>query len=55
MLPIHNNKILLQRSIENERWFLPGGRAEHFEDASKTIEREICEEYAVPIIDKRLV
>jgi 8-oxo-dGTP pyrophosphatase MutT (NUDIX family) len=52
---IHNNKILLQRAIENKRWFLPGGRAEHFEDASKTIEREISEEYATPIIDKRLV
>ncbi|MEK3910666.1 NUDIX hydrolase [Paenibacillus sp. FSL H7-0331] len=52
---INNNKILLQRSIENQRWFLPGGRAEFFEDAGGTIEREIWEEFAVSVIDKKLV
>jgi 8-oxo-dGTP pyrophosphatase MutT (NUDIX family) len=54
-LIIHNNKILLQRAIENQRWFLPGGRAEFFENAGETIEREIREEFAVSVIDKKLV
>ncbi|MCU6793782.1 NUDIX domain-containing protein [Paenibacillus sp. WQ 127069] len=52
---LHNNKILLQRAIENEKWFLPGGRAEFFENAGTTIEWEIMEEFAVPVVDKKLV
>lgn len=52
---IHNNKILMQRAKDNNRWFIPGGRVEFDETAEKAIEREMMEEFGVPIIDKKLV
>ncbi|XEC96620.1 NUDIX hydrolase [Paenibacillus tarimensis] len=52
---IHNDKILMQRTEDNNLWFIPGGRVEFDETAEKTIEREMMEEFGVPIIHKKLI
>lgn len=41
----HNGKVLFQRSIDSENWFLPGGRVEHFESTEATLKRELMEEF----------
>ncbi|UVI28024.1 NUDIX hydrolase [Paenibacillus spongiae] len=52
---LYHNKILLQRASANERWFIPGGRVEFGETAEQTIDREMLEEFGVPILEKKLV
>ncbi len=51
---LFNEKVLLQRSSHNDLWFIPGGRVEFFESAETTIEREMIEEFDVPILYKKL-
>ena len=41
----HNGKVLFQRPIDSENWFLPGGRVEHFESTEETLKRELMEEF----------
>lgn len=52
---IHNKKILLQKSTNDNVWFIPGGRVEFDEVAEITIEREMVEEFGVSIKDKKLI
>ncbi|WP_251009751.1 NUDIX domain-containing protein [Bacillus sp. ISL-39] len=40
----HNGKVLFQRPVNSENWFLPGGRVEHFESTEETLKRELIEE-----------
>ncbi|MBP1995055.1 NUDIX hydrolase [Paenibacillus eucommiae] len=52
---LHNNKVLLQRLVNEHAWFIPGGRVEFNEAAEQTIEREMLEEFDVSILDRRMV
>lgn len=52
---IHNKRILLQRAIDSQIWFIPGGRVEFGESAVETVDREMIEEFGVEIIKKKLV
>jgi len=52
---IHENKVLIQRISNDTLWFIPGGRVEFNEPAEETIEREMREEYAISISNKKLV
>ncbi|CAM3872620.1 NUDIX hydrolase [Mesobacillus thioparans] len=42
---IQNEKVLFQRPVNSESWFLPGGRVEHFESTEETLKRELIEEF----------
>ncbi|MCM3124452.1 MULTISPECIES: NUDIX domain-containing protein [unclassified Mesobacillus] len=39
-----NGKVLFQRPVNSDNWFLPGGRVEHFESTEETLKRELMGE-----------
>lgn len=45
----HNGKVLFQRPVDSENWFLPGGRVEHFESSEATLKRELMEEFSLKV------
>ncbi|MEH7444902.1 NUDIX domain-containing protein [Bacillus sp. JJ1122] len=45
----HNGKVLFQRPVNSENWFLPGGRVEHFESTDATLKRELIEEFDLKV------
>lgn len=51
----HNNKLLVMKDHEDERYYLPGGRAHVNEDSVETIKREFREELKIEINVNRLV
>ncbi|MBT2680505.1 NUDIX domain-containing protein [Bacillus sp. ISL-35] len=44
-----NGKVLFQRPVNSENWFLPGGRVEHFESTEETLKRELIEEFNLKV------
>jgi len=50
----HNGKVLFQRPVNSENWFLPGGRVEHFESTEETLKRELVEEFDLKIDHMKL-
>ncbi|SFL34636.1 NUDIX domain-containing protein [Paenibacillus sp. 1_12] len=52
---VHNGKVLLQRDTSDQVWYIPGGRVEFDESAEEAIEREMLEEFNVPIVNKKLI
>ena len=47
---LHDGFLLLHRAAPDEYWALPGGRVEILESAAATVEREMLEELAEPVI-----
>jgi 8-oxo-dGTP pyrophosphatase MutT (NUDIX family) len=45
----HNGKVLFQRPVNSENWYLPGGRVEHFESTDATLKRELVEEFDLKV------
>jgi 8-oxo-dGTP pyrophosphatase MutT (NUDIX family) len=52
---IHNNKVLLQRPVSDDIWFLPGGRVEFFEQSEDALNREMIEELNVRVEKHKLI
>lgn len=52
---IKNNKILLQKRVDNNLWSLPGGKMEAGEDIQHTIIREVYEETGYYVVVKKLI
>ncbi len=52
---IDNGRVLLQKNVNDEYWFLPGGRAEFLETAIQSLEREMREELDVDVNVGRLL
>jgi 8-oxo-dGTP pyrophosphatase MutT (NUDIX family) len=52
---IHNGRVLLNGAIEEDFWFLPGGRAEMTEPAQETLRREMREELGTNVEVERLL
>ncbi|GAM12904.1 NUDIX hydrolase [Mesobacillus selenatarsenatis] len=50
----HNGKVLFQRPVNSEKWFLPGGRVEHFESTEETLKRELMEEFSLQVDHMKL-
>ncbi|MFW9972887.1 MAG: NUDIX hydrolase, partial [Candidatus Odinarchaeota archaeon] len=46
---IHNNKVLVHKSIHDDFWSLPGGRCEFLELSKDALIREMIEEIGVKI------
>ncbi len=51
---IHNGKVLFQRLVNSENWFLPGGRVGHFESTEETLKRELIEEFNLKVDHMKL-
>ncbi|WP_226086653.1 NUDIX hydrolase [Mesobacillus sp. S13] len=45
----HKGRVLFQRPVDSENWFLPGGRVEHFESTEETLKRELMEEFNLEV------
>jgi ADP-ribose pyrophosphatase YjhB (NUDIX family) len=52
---LHNDHLLVQRSVNETYWALPGGRAEIGESSEQTIIREMREEIGREVSIKRLL
>lgn len=52
---LYNNKVLFQRSKEEDYWFMPGGRVEFHEAAEESLKREMLEEFNTEVTVSRLV
>jgi 8-oxo-dGTP pyrophosphatase MutT (NUDIX family) len=50
----HNGRVLFQRPVQSENWFLPGGRVEHFESTEETLKRELMEEFSLQVDHMKL-
>ncbi|OLQ81343.1 NTP pyrophosphohydrolase [Photobacterium proteolyticum] len=50
---IHDNHVLLHRTVGDSFWALPGGRVEFFENSDTTLNRELFEELGVTAVVKR--
>ncbi|WP_249745579.1 NUDIX hydrolase [Mesobacillus boroniphilus] len=49
-----NGRVLFQRSVNSENWFLPGGRVEYFESTEVTLKRELMEEFNLKVDHMKL-
>src|SRR5690554_2747265 len=54
-ITIHNNRVLFQRSMDRDYWFIPGGRVEFHETAEESLKREMIEEFDVEIFNCKLL
>jgi ADP-ribose pyrophosphatase YjhB (NUDIX family) len=52
---LHRGRVLLHKSVDDDFWCLPGGRAELRETASATLRREMLEELDVQVQIERLL
>jgi 8-oxo-dGTP pyrophosphatase MutT (NUDIX family) len=52
---VHDDRVLLVRSRDNGRWFLPGGLQELGETVAETAVREVREELGVTLVPGRLM
>jgi 8-oxo-dGTP pyrophosphatase MutT (NUDIX family) len=52
---LRGGQVLIHRSVDDDFWCLPGGRAEFGECASATLHREILEELGVEVEVERLL
>jgi 8-oxo-dGTP pyrophosphatase MutT (NUDIX family) len=52
---VHDDRVLLVRSRDNDRWFLPGGLQELDETVAETAVREVREELGVTLAPGRLL
>lgn len=50
---VHNNKLLAQKNVKTNEYYLPGGRINYGESSEEAIIREIREELGVTVIDYR--
>lgn len=48
---VHNNKLLAQKNVKTNEYYLPGGRINYGESSEEAIKREIREELGVTVID----
>jgi ADP-ribose pyrophosphatase YjhB (NUDIX family) len=54
-IALHRGRVLLHKSVDDEFWALPGGRAEFRETASATLRREMAEELGIEVEVDRLL
>jgi ADP-ribose pyrophosphatase YjhB (NUDIX family) len=52
---INNDKILLNRLLNETYWFIPGGRVEGGEDSAKALSREMMEELNENVIIENML
>ncbi|MBL0388320.1 NUDIX domain-containing protein [Tumebacillus sp. ITR2] len=52
---IHNGRVLFQKPVELDLWFLPGGRVEYYETAEVALRREMMEEFGVEVVSSQLL
>lgn len=50
---VHNNKLLAQKNVKTNEYYLPGGRINYGESSEEAIVREMQEELGVDITDYR--
>lgn len=50
---VHNNKLLAQKNVKTNEYYLPGGRINYGESSEEAIIREMQEELGVDITDYR--
>lgn len=48
---VHNNKLLAQKNVKTNEYYLPGGRINYGESSEEAIKREIREELGVTVTD----
>ncbi len=48
---VHNNKLLAQKNVKTNEYYLPGGRINYGESSEEAVIREIAEELGVTITD----
>lgn len=48
---VHNNKLLAQKNVKTNEYYLPGGRINYGESSEEAIIREIREELGVTVTD----
>jgi 8-oxo-dGTP pyrophosphatase MutT (NUDIX family) len=52
---LNGDKVLLQKPIHDEQWFLPGGRVEFSESAENALKRELIEELDIHDVECKLI
>lgn len=48
---VHNNKLLAQKNVKTNEYYLPGGRINYGESSEEAVIREIAEELGVTVTD----
>lgn len=52
---LDGDRVLLNRTENDDFWFLPGGRCELGETASESLQREMMEELGIAVVVERLL